>query len=157
MISNVMRDTLESILWYMRKGGSQLVLVTYFDSYIDHVVQDAWEEQRSIGQYYTLEGHMSKKCETAQDLYYRNNVSTRGAKQYTQNGWMEAMVTTFLNFTLSLWNERCEVLDGLEEEQALSKKKAKVFEKFRASYNSKDKVMETYKYLFDGEIGKHCQ
>ena len=63
---------------------------------------------------------------------------------------MEAMLTAFLMFTLSQWNARCEVLHGVDEEETRARKKSEVVDKVRVSYNSKDKVTETYTYLFDG-------
>jgi len=89
---------------------------------------EAWEEQREIGWDQILKGQLSSKWGKAQELYYYQNAITRDSKLHSKQRWMTKTITSLLDFTLGLWNERCDALHGASKEENNKKKKLNVVE-----------------------------
>ena len=89
-------------------------------------------------------------------MYYGKNPITCGSKQYTRTGWATSMVTSILNFTLRLWNERWDALHGATEEEVKNMIREKVVTRVTELYQRKETVTEDAKYLFEYDMEIQC-
>ena len=82
--AKVIYDTIMSIISSLRHGTKTPKIITYFDSGIDRMVNEAWEEQRAIGWDQILKGRLSSKWGKAQEIYYHQNAITRDSKLHSK-------------------------------------------------------------------------
>ena len=66
----VIYDAIMSILSFLFHGTKTPKLITRFDSRIDWMVIEAWEEQQSSGWYQIFRGKLSSKWGKYQEIYY---------------------------------------------------------------------------------------
>ena len=57
------------------------------------------------------------------------------------------MVTTFTDFALRLWSDRCDALHGKDEVEVKGKMQEKMVGKVRESYLNMDQVLDKFKYF----------
>ena len=132
----------------LRCGDAPPSVLSYFASDIDIEVQKAWTEQKKIGWDQILKGRLSKHWGRAQSLYYAHNPETRGNLGFSGTLWAAATVQSLLKFSLALWNDRCDSLHGVDEEDAKRILKAKTMVRVKQLVDSKDDIDEAYSDLF---------
>ena len=82
--AKVIYDAIMSIFSSLRHGTNAPTIITHFDSGIDRLVNEAWEEQRAIGWDQILKGQLSSKWGESQELYYYQNAITREYKLHSK-------------------------------------------------------------------------
>ena len=146
--AKVIYDCFMRIFIAFRCGDAPPSSPTYFDSEIDTLVNKAWAEQRTIGWDQILKGRISKYWGQAQGLYYRNNPDTRGNVYFSTSLWSAATVRSMLDFILHLWNNRCNSMHGVDEEDAKRIIKNKITTKVVEFYGRRGEIETDYGYLF---------
>ena len=145
----------------LRCGDSPPSCVTHFESELDKRVQMAWKEQREIGWDQILKGRLSRHWGEAQGMFYNNSPKTRGNLGFSGKLWAAATVTSLLDFSLNLWNDRCDTLHGIDEVDAKRLAKDKVVKRVTELYENKEEIGEEYAHLFeegkDKLIGRSIQ
>ena len=77
-------------------GGGEPVWRQLFDSPIDIVVREAWEEQRAIGWDQILKGRISSKWGQAYGMFYMSNPTTRKEKYLSKEVWTSKTIAELL-------------------------------------------------------------
>lgn len=108
----------------LRCGDSPPSNITYIDSAIDKMVQKAWLDQLEIGWDQFLKGRVSKYWGVAQGLFYQNFPDTKGKVCFYSKLW--ATVRSLLIYSLHLWNDRCDSMHEVDEEDTKRIKHEKV-------------------------------
>ena len=130
---------------------------TYFVSDIDTLVKKAWEEQKAIGWDQILKGRISTYWGKAQGLYYRSNPDTRGSVYFSASLWSTATVRSMLDFSLHLWNDRCDTMHGIYEEDAKRIVKNRILGRMVELYERREDIEADYGYLFKEPIDSLCK
>ena len=100
-IAKVIYDALQTMIYYLRHGTTP-TLLSHFNSEIDRMLKQAWDEQKAIGWDQILKGRLSGKWEKAQEIYYHHNVITRASKLYTKRTWTIKTIQSLYDFTLGI-------------------------------------------------------
>ena len=147
---------LQSIFDFLRGGGEEPKLALYYDSAFDRTLTKAWREQKAIGWDQLLKGRLSSGWGKAQDIYYRENPHTNTKKHFSAQVWMVKTIGSFLDYTMGLWTDRCDILHGATEAEKKQIKHDKVRKQVVKCYDQKEKVSSDFKYLFEEDIDKLC-
>ena len=91
---------------------------------------------------------MSKYWGKAQGLYYQSNPDTRGKIFLSASLWSTETVRSMLDFSLHLWNNRCDTMHGIDEEDAKRILKNKITATVVDLYGRKEAIEAEYEYLF---------
>ena len=126
--------------------------VTYFESDIDKMVQNTWIEQRAIEWDQILKGRIRKFWGIAQGIFYQNIPETGGKVHYSASLWAAATVQSLLDFSLHLWNDICDSMHGVDEEDTKRIIKECLIKRVDDLYGKKGEVEQEYSYLFRDEL-----
>ena len=69
-----------------------------------------------------LKGQLSSKW----GMLYGNNMETTRETHFTNEVWNVETIDSLFSFTLGLWNDRCDTLQGSNEEKNRKIKKNKI-------------------------------
>ena len=81
-------------------------------------------------------------------MYYRSNPDTRGKVYLSASLWSTETVRSMLDFSLHLWNDRCDTMHGIDEEDAKRILKNKITAKVVELYGRRGAIETDYGYLF---------
>ena len=97
-----------------------------------------------------MKGRVSKKWGEAQNIYYQMNPDTQREKHFNQKTWTKAIIKSFIDMSLGMWDDRCKVLHGRTVDEKRKIKKEKILGKARQCFDQQDRVMEQDMHMFDG-------
>jgi hypothetical protein len=155
--AGIIYDAFVIILGYLRKGGSKPMLSSRFNSQIDILVREAWDEQELIGWDQILYGRISSKWGKAQGIYYDSNPDTRSKKYYTREVWVHKTIGSFLFHTLGLWNDRCDCMHGATDEEKKKIMKDRAVKRVVKMYEERGNIKEEFEYMFQEDIADICK
>lgn len=112
------------------------------------MIQKAWIDQWVIGWDQLLKGRISKYWGVAQGLFYENSPHSKGKVYFSSKSWTAATVWSLLNFSLHLWNDRCNNMHGLGQEDVKRIKNEKVVKRVGDLYEKRDEMEQDYGNLF---------
>lgn len=117
--------------------------------YIYDMINKAWVEQRVIWRDQILKGRNSKYWGRAQSLYYQNNPATCGNVNFSASLWAAATVRILLDFSLRLWNNRCDSMRRVDEDDAKRIVKDELITQVDDLYGKREEVEQEYGYLIE--------
>ena len=85
-------------------------------------------------------------------FFYKNSPETRGKLCFSSKLWAAATVTSLIDFSLNLWNDRCDTMHGIDEEDAKRIIKKKITERVVDLYGRREDIETDYGYLFKETI-----
>ena len=132
----------------LRMGDAPPSPATHYDSALDMMVQRAWDEQRDIGWDQILKGRISKYWGMAQAMFYSNSPHIRGKQCFSGTLWAVKTVRSLLNFSLDLWNDRCNTMHGEDGEERKRIAHAKITKRVMKLYVRREDVERQYGYVF---------
>ena len=90
-------------------------------------------------------------------MFYKNSPETRGKLYFSAKLWAAATVTSFIDLSLNLWNDRCDTMHGIDEEDAKRIAKDKVVKRVAEIYGNKEEMEKEYSHLFKETESKLCK
>lgn len=139
----------KTILQSLQDGNSVPSMPPTSHDIIGQLFSEAWDEQEKIGWAQVLKGRLSIKWRHAQQEFYKNNPATHGNDRYNGELWMVRTIHSFLNFSLGLWKDRCEVLHGIEHKDKKSKEREKLQQQIQKYYSQRDEVDADHQDIFE--------
>lgn len=115
-------NSFKSIISLIKLGTEPIQPLFETDS-LGIMTKKAWQEQRKIGWSNLIKGRMSKQWGKAQQIYYSQHPTLSQKKLYNKNYWTSKTIQSFINFSLQLWNSRCDILHGEELKDKKNKNK----------------------------------
>ena len=76
----------------------------------------------------------------SQGLFYQNIPDTKGKVYFSSKLWVAVTVRILLNFSLHLWNDRCDSMHGMDEEDEKHIKNEKVIKRMGGLYDMRDEI-----------------
>ena len=70
---------------------------------------------------------------------------------------MSKTVGSFIDLTLGLWTERCNILHGENVAEVKQKKKEKMVERVSLRYEAMETVTPAAQYLFKNDVAEMCK
>ena len=70
---------------------------------------------------------------------------------------MSKTVGSFIDLTLGLWTERCNILHGADVAEVKHRKKENMVERVRLHYEAMETVTPAAQYLFKNDVAEMCK
>ena len=80
----------------------------------------------------------------SQVFFNKNSPDIKGKVYLSSKSWAAATLQSLLNFSLHLWNDRCDSIHGVEKEDAKRIKNEKVGNRVGGLYNKRDEIGQDY-------------
>ena len=76
---------------------------------------------------------------------------------YNEMAWISKTVGSFLDFTLGMWNTRCNALHGADAAEVKMKKKEKLSKRVKQCYDDEDTVDPQFQHLYSETYKEMCK